>query len=144
MSDCLHSIEIRPFNPSDAEACFDMRSEAFTRVFSEELKAEAVSAGANAYEASDFTRMAETMSSFVAWKGDYPVGFYTVRLLDRSTAEILFLYVNLYHLRQGIGCQLLQHMEEWLAERYPEVADIVWTPRYRCTIRGSTRNSGIL
>jgi ribosomal protein S18 acetylase RimI-like enzyme len=125
MSDCLHSIEIRPFNPSDAEACLNMRGEAFTRVFSEGLKPEMVSAGANAYDDSDFTRMAETMPSFVAWKGNYPVGFYTVRLLDRSTAEILFLYVNLDHFKQGIGCHLLQHMEKWLAERYPEVSNIV-------------------
>lgn len=88
MADCPNSIEIRPFSPRDAEACLNMRGEAFARLFSEELKPEAVSAGANAYEASDFTRMAETMPSFLAWKGDYPVGFYTLRLLDRSIAAL--------------------------------------------------------
>ena len=126
MSDCPHSIEIRPFNPRDAEACLRMRSDAFTRVFSEELEPEAVSAGVNAYTANDLTQMASTMPSFVARKGEEdPIGFCTVRLLDRSTAEILFLYVNLDHLKHRIGCHLLQYVEKWIAERYPEVSDVV-------------------
>ena len=125
MSDCPQSIEIRPFSPMNAEACLNMRGEAFTQVFSKELEPEAVSAGANAYTASDFTRMAETMPTFVAWKKEDPIGFCTIRLLDRSTTEILFLYVSLDHLKQGIGSHLLQHMEKWLAEQYPEVSDIV-------------------
>jgi len=118
-------IIVRPFSAHDADACFRMRREAFIRVFCQELGPKEVDAGANAYKAGEFAEMIGAMHSFVAMDGQEPVGFCTVRLLDPATAEILFLYVGLDRVKQGVGTRLLHHAERWVAERYPDVFRVV-------------------
>lgn len=119
------SIAIRPYIRGDAGACFKMRRDAFTRVFCRELEREEVAAGANAYTLGEFERTLAMLHSFVAVDGEHQVGFCTVRLLDRDTAEILFLYVRLDRLKKGVGSRLAAHAESWLAERYPSVSMLV-------------------
>jgi GNAT superfamily N-acetyltransferase len=116
---------IQPFSASDAEACFAVRQEAYTRVFSHELAPEAVNIGANAYDLEEFGRRVADMHSFVARERKEPIGFCTVRLLNAAIAEILYLYVRLDRHKQGIGTALVSHVERWLAKQYTAVATLV-------------------
>ena len=126
-------VEIHRFTAADAEACVGIRTEAFLHVFCEEMGAEAVAAGIDAYTPSDFVRMAEEMDLFVATAAQEVVGFCAIRLLDGATAEILFLYVALGRQGRGIGSHLAHHAEKWVAEQYPDVRGLeldTGVPRY--------------
>jgi ribosomal protein S18 acetylase RimI-like enzyme len=118
-------MTVRSFEPSDAEACFRIRSEAFIRKYGDRLGAEGVAALVNSYMPSDFVRMSETMRWFVAEEGGVPVGFCTIRFLDETAAELLFLYVRLDRHGRRIGTDLLRHGEDWLRRHRPEVNDFV-------------------
>jgi hypothetical protein len=102
------SLQIRPFESSDAEFCFRLRAEAFIKIFYDEIGPEAVAAGVNAYMPADFVRMAKTMPWFVAQDRFEPIGFCTIRMLDTQTSELLFLYVKLSRIGQGVGSYLLR------------------------------------
>ncbi len=126
-------ITIRPFAAGDAEFCFKVRSEAFVRVFYDEVGPEVVAAGINAHMPSDYEWMGRTMFCFIAEIANEPVGFCTVRTLDESTAELLFLYVELERVQTGIGSQLERYAEGWLTGNKPEVKELVVEtiiPRY--------------
>jgi GNAT superfamily N-acetyltransferase len=128
-----HSIVIRQFTPADAEACFKIRSEAFVREFYKEVGPEVVAAGVNAFMPDDYRQMAETTHCFVAEDSDGPVGFCTLKIINRATAEILFLYVKLDRVKEGIGTSLARYAERWLADKYPAVSDLTLDtiiPRY--------------
>ena len=125
MVDSTLQFIIRLFKSSDAKACFAMRYEAFTQVFSQELSPQAVELGANAYDSVEFGRMIGSMNSFVAVVDEQPVGFCTVRLLDESTAEILCLYVSLNYIKCGIGKNLVRHVEKWIGTQYPGIERLV-------------------
>lgn len=126
-------LRIRPFRPEDGPACHAMRHEAFIKVFSRELDANTTAAGATAYDPEAFSRMIGAMDSFVAAKDDVPVGFCTVRYPDAITAELLYVYVDLARLREGIGTRLVRHAEAWIQKYHPGVTSIVLdtaVPRY--------------
>ncbi len=123
-SNCT-SFHIRPFQPRDAEYCYRLRAEAFIKIFYEEIGADAVWIGVNAYVPADFVRMAEIMPWVVAEDAGQPIGFCAIRMLDTRTAELLFLYVSLDRIGQGVGRRLVSFVEEWLAEHRPEVIALV-------------------
>ena len=103
------TILIRPFKDSDAETVFKLRAEAFVTQFFEELGPERCAAGINAYMPSDYLRMAKDMKFFIAEDSGTPIGFYTIKLDDEKTAELLFIYIATRNLRRGIGSQLIRH-----------------------------------
>ncbi len=119
------TITIRPFKDCDAETVFKLRAEAFVTQFMEELGPERCAAGINAYMPSDYLRMAEEMKFFIAEDRGTPVGFYTIKLDDETTAELLFIYIATKNLRQGIGSLLIRHSEEWIRMNWPEVTTYV-------------------
>ncbi|UCE19858.1 MAG: GNAT family N-acetyltransferase [Gemmatimonadota bacterium] len=125
MDDSQPVIVFRPFESSDAQACFAMRYEAFTRMFRQELSPHAVELGAKAYNSAEFGRMIGAMDSFVAVVDDQPVAFCTLRLLGESTAEILFLYVKLGSVKCGIGTGLVRYVEKWVAGHYPNISRLI-------------------
>jgi GNAT superfamily N-acetyltransferase len=120
-----NSVVIRPFVIQDAEVCFNLRHEAFTQVFSQELSLQAVDVGANAYNPIDFGRFIGGMDTFVAVDEGQPVGFCTLRVLNATTAEILYLYVGLDRIKRGIGSSLVRYVESWVARQYPEISRLV-------------------
>jgi ribosomal protein S18 acetylase RimI-like enzyme len=126
-------FSIRPFEPADGHFCHALRREAFLKVFSRELEAHAVRAGAEAFDPVEFGRMIGEMDSFVATDGAERVGFCVIRYPERGTAEILYVYVDLARLGQGIGSRLVSHAEAWIREKHPDVSAIVLdtaVPRY--------------
>jgi len=112
---------IRPFRSADAAACLRLRAEAFRRVFAAEMPAAAVAGGVRAWIPASFARAAGERPTFVAEAAAEIVGFATLRFLDRGTAELLYLYVDLDHVRRGIGTRLLAHAEDWLRRHRPDV-----------------------
>jgi len=126
-------IAVRPFAPGDAEFCFKARSEAFVRIFYDEVGPEVVAAGVNAHMPSDYEWMAGTMHCFIAEVASEPVGFCTVRILDENTAELLFLYIEVDRVGTGIGSCLERYAEDWLAANHPEITELIVDtiiPRY--------------
>ena len=119
------SISIRSFQDSDAEVVFKLRAQAFVTQFFEELGAEQVSAGINAYMPSDYQRMAKEMKFFIAEESEVPVAFYTIKREDTETAELLFIYIDTKYLRRGIGAELVRHSESWIRSNWKEVQTYV-------------------
>ncbi len=125
--------EIRNFQPSDAEACFRIRSEAFIKLFYSEIGPDGVAAGINAYLPGKYIEMAKSMPIFVAVNDEEQVGFIASRFIENTTIEILFCYIKLDYLRKGIGTKLLRYLEEWIIQNHPEIRRMVVdtaVPRY--------------
>ncbi len=118
-------FSIRPLAAADGPFCHALRREAFFEVFSHELDAGAVRAGAGAFSAEEFGSLIGALDSFVVVEGGARVGFCTIRYPDPATAEILYVYVDLACLGRGIGSRLMRHAEHWIGERHPEVTSIV-------------------
>lgn len=114
------TISIRSFEDTDAETVFKLRASAFVTQFFEELGPDRCAAGINAYMPSDYLRMSKEMKFFIAEENGSPVGFYTVKLDDEHTAELLFIYIDTKHLRKGIGSQLILHSEDWIRKNWPK------------------------
>lgn len=119
------SIAFRPFTPFDTRACYDMRRQAFQSVFSGELSPEDLMAGADAYDLDEFGSLIGGMVTFVATYDTQPIGFCTVRSLDATTDEILYLYVKRDYNKRGIGSGLVRHVEDWIRENHPDVSKLV-------------------
>jgi GNAT superfamily N-acetyltransferase len=118
-------LKIRDFGPADAETCFRIRSAGFIRCFTGFIGPEMVTALVNSYMPSDFIRMSETMQWLVCEDKGRIAGFCTINFLDRTTAEILFLYVVADQHRKGIGSRLLEAAESWLRVNRPETKQLV-------------------
>jgi ribosomal protein S18 acetylase RimI-like enzyme len=116
--------KIRNFQPSDAEACFRIRSEAFIKLFYSEIGPDGVTAGINGYLPAKYIEMAKSMPIFVAVNDEELVGFIASRLIDKTTMEILFFYIKIDYLRKGIGTKLLRYLEEWIIQNHPEIRRI--------------------
>jgi ribosomal protein S18 acetylase RimI-like enzyme len=125
MSRMQGSIEIRPAVAADAAACHEMRRRAYSEVFSRYLDGKTAVAGANAYTVAEFTGHVSDMPTSVAVVDGEAVGFCTVRRLDEREAELLWLYVRLDHLREGIGTVLATHAEELAMRRFPGISRLV-------------------
>lgn len=69
--------------------------------------------------------MNETIPIFVAVDGKAQIGFIASRFVDRTTIEILFLYIRLDYLRKGIGTKLVWYLEDWIRKQHPEIDRII-------------------
>jgi ribosomal protein S18 acetylase RimI-like enzyme len=118
-------FSIRPFAAADGPFCHALRRDAFFKVFSRELDALAVRAGADAFSVEEFTDLIEPLDSFVVTEGAERLGFSTIRYPEKGTAEILYVYVDPAHRGKGIGSRLVCHAEHWIRDTHPEVTSIV-------------------
>ena len=118
-------IEIRNFESSDAETCFRIRVEAFVKLFYDEIGPDGVVKGINAYLPIKYIQMDETIPIFVAVDSKAQIGFIASRFIDRTTIEILFLYIRLDYLRKGIGTKLVRYLEDWIRKQHPEINRII-------------------
>jgi GNAT superfamily N-acetyltransferase len=119
------TIAARRFRAEDAAFCFRCRASAFIVAFRHELSPHVVAAGVNAYLPSDYVRMAETDRVFIVERDGRPVGFFTIRRLGPSTAEIPLIYFDLDHLGQGLGTWSIGFVRTWIRTQWPEVTTLV-------------------
>lgn len=132
----LKPIEIRRFESFDAEVCFRIRTEAFIKLFYDEIGPDGVAAGINAYLPEKYIQMAETMPIFMAVDGKVQIGFIAARFIEFATIEILFLYIRLDYLRKGVGSQLISYLENWVRKHHPQIEQIIVdtaVPKYNQT-----------
>jgi GNAT superfamily N-acetyltransferase len=133
MGEASDRYAVRPFEAPDGAFCHKLRREAFLKVFSLELTADQVRAGADAFDVDEFGKIIGALDSFVVWDGSRRVGFCTIRYPNEQKAELLYVYVHLGHLGEGIGSLLVRHAERWIRQQRPKVTTIVLdtaVPRY--------------
>jgi len=126
-------LRIRKFTPDDAEFCFKVRSSAYIAKFYKELGPAAVAACVNAYMPADYVRMSEETEVFVVEDEAVPLGFFTIKRVDRNTAELPLIYLDLGHIGQGIGAWCIGYIEDWIRANWREVRTLVVDtiiPRY--------------
>jgi len=117
-------MNIRKFIPEDANFCFKTRTNPFIQKFSGELSSEAISAGVNAYMPDDYIRMAEEMEFFIMEEDEKSIAFFTIKKIDKTTAEIPLVYIDLNYLGNGIGKACLQYVEDWIITNWKEVKEL--------------------
>jgi len=64
-----------------------------------------------------------------------PIGFFNLKQMDQSTAELPLIYLDLDHLGRGIGAACLDYIEKWLLENWSEVNTLIVDtiiPKYNC------------
>jgi GNAT superfamily N-acetyltransferase len=111
---------IRDFKPPDADACLEIRADAFVRTFEDELGPDVVKSGLDAYDRSKLVHLSEAGKSFVADDGAV-IGFCTIVRKEPTVAELLLVYVRLNRHKEGIGRMLVTHAEHWISANWPEV-----------------------
>ena len=65
------------------------------------------------------------MPFFLMEEDGVPLGFFVVKQLDSSAADLFLIYVDLNHLGLGIGKSCIQFIEKWLPENWPEIKDLI-------------------
>jgi ribosomal protein S18 acetylase RimI-like enzyme len=123
--DWLKKVKIRSFKVEDAEECFRIRTEAFIKLFYDDMGLGGVVAAVNDYLPNKYIKLAKNNPFLVAEKGNKPVGFITGRIKNEKTIEILFLYIKYSFCRQGIGSKLLNHFEKVIKEDYKKINKII-------------------
>jgi ribosomal protein S18 acetylase RimI-like enzyme len=119
------TLVVRPFETTDADTCFRIRSEAFIVEFQALLAPEAIAAAVNAYLPGDYVEMAARSPFFVASTSGRVVGFLVLRVSADTEAELFLIYVERASLRQGIGRRLAEAAEDWLRSNRPHVTALV-------------------
>ena len=95
------NVKIQRFIADDAEFCFRLRSSAFIHRFYNELGPEATAAGINAYLPSDYIQLANELEFFLVEGSGMQIGFFTIKRINPTTAEIPLIYLDLNHLGKG-------------------------------------------
>ena len=90
---------IRTFKMDEADFCFRVRSRAFIILFYDEIGPDGVAAGVNAYLPEDYIEMAKDAPFFIVEEDDERIGFFTLRRIDESTAELPLIYLSLKIIR---------------------------------------------
>lgn len=128
-------MKIRPFQDTDAAFCFRVRSRAFIQKFYGELTPQEVTTAVNSYLPEDYLRMARETTFFIVEQDGTPIGFFNLKQMDQSTAELPLIYLDLDHLGRGIGAACLDYIEKWLLENWSEVNTLIVDtiiPKYNC------------
>ena len=115
---------IRDFKPEDAEKCLKLRYDAIEAIFTGKINTEDVDAHLNAYTSEDIVRKSEQGKSFVADDEGDLVGFCTIFKTGPAVVDLPFIYIRLDCLKQGIGSELMNHMEQWVGDNWPEITRI--------------------
>ena len=107
-------MNFREFKNKDAEFCFKTRASAFIEKFNEELNPKIISLCVNEYVPNDYIRLSHTMKIFIVEDSKEKVGFFTIKRIDKDTAEIPLIYFKTDKLGKGYGKRSMEYVEEWV------------------------------
>ncbi len=114
-------MNIRKFQPEDAEFCYKVRCKAFTEKFCNELSPMEIASCIRAYKPEDYINMAKKMDFFVIEENSRNIGFFTIKRKSRTTAEIPLIYIDLNHIGKGIGKACIRYSEDWVIRHWIDV-----------------------
>ncbi|MCP4574571.1 MAG: GNAT family N-acetyltransferase [bacterium] len=117
-------VEIKDFVPTDGPACHALRRDAFLGAFRDHLPPEFVTAGAESYDADTFGELVGSLLTFVATLDGEVAGFCTMRPVEPTVAELLYLYIHADSRGAGVGSRLVRHAEAALLRRCPTVTTV--------------------
>ncbi len=114
-------MKIRPFDREDAYFCFKIRIDAFIQKFYGELSPQQISAAVTAYTTDDFIEMSKTSKVFIVEHEEDAAGFFIIKRIDETTAEIPLIYLHLDFLGKGIGTSCIHFAELWIRDNWGSV-----------------------
>ena len=114
-------VKFREFRNEDAEFCFKTRSAAFIEKFYDEIGPQIVSLCVNVYMPDDYIDLSRNMEIFILEDSGEKVGFVTVKRIEKEVAEIPLIYLSLDSLGKGYGRRLIEYIEEWVKNNWPDV-----------------------
>ena len=117
-------ISVRRFRETDAHFCFQIRADAFQKLFINEIGEEAAVAGINAYQPSDFIRFARDTEIFIVEVEGQSAGFFIIRRMTPQIAELVLIYLDSRFISLGLGKYCCLYLERWIAEHWKEVVEI--------------------
>ena len=102
------AIDIRPFEPADAEAVSAMVRGVFDEHVSASFEPAGVDEMHDHVSPEGIIRRAQTHSTLVAWEGDVPVAVIEVR----NSSHVSMLFVQTSHMGRGIATTLMDRAIE--------------------------------
>lgn len=124
MSHTPSSICIRKFRPQDAGFCYQLRKDAFLKIFITEIGEEAAQAGANAYQPADFILITQKKHCFILEKKSEKLGFFIISFVDTETAELFLIYLEDDQRGQGLGKLCMDFIDDWVISQCPTIRTI--------------------
>lgn len=103
-------MQIRPFQPSDAQAIFDLRQETIAKVNAQDYSPAIIEDWLTTRAVEDFRQLKTGHKCLVAVIDNQPVGFCEYRLNEKE-GEIYRMYIDHTKIKQGIGSKLLAKAE---------------------------------
>lgn len=120
-------MQLRSYEPADAEFCCRLRNQVIGDLFADHLQAEAVAAAVNAYQPADYTRMAGQGTLFVVEQDGRRAGFFYLERIAADAAELCLIYIDPRFHGRGIGRGCIDHIDRWLPAHWQEVTTLVVT-----------------
>jgi GNAT superfamily N-acetyltransferase len=118
-------MQIRKFNPTDANFCYEIRCDAYIKIFNNELEPDIVDACINAYQPENYVKMAQKYEFFIVEENKEVIGFFTLKKKNNTTAEIPLIYLDLEYLNKGIGQKCIKYITDWISLNWKTVDNII-------------------
>ena len=118
-------MHFRSFLPDDAEFCYHLRNQVIRDHFAERLQPDEVAAAVNAYQPADYIRMAGQGLLRIVEQKSRQAGFFYLKRIDSTVAELCLIYIEPRHHGQGIGRACIETIERWVTTHWNEVTTLV-------------------
>ena len=116
-------MKFREFKVEDSDFCFRTRSNAYVKLFYEELGAERVALCVNSILPNDFVKMSLSIKIFIVEDQNEKVGFFTFKKVHNKV-EIPLIYFNTSQTRKGYGSKSMKFIEEWVKANWKDTTHI--------------------
>jgi GNAT superfamily N-acetyltransferase len=118
-------MQLRRFAPDDADFCFHLRNQVIHNLFRSRLQPEEVAAAVSAYRPADYTRMAGQGKIFIMERNGQRAGFFYLKRIDPTIAELCLIYIDPRYHGQGIGRSCINHIDQWVSSNWKGVATLL-------------------
>ena len=118
-------MQFRSFLPEDAEFCYHLRKRVIRDHFTDRLQPEEVAAAVNAYQPADYIRMAEQGVLTIVEQSSRRSGFFYLKRIDSTVAELCLIYIEPRDHGQGIGRACIETIDQWVSTHWNEVTTLV-------------------
>lgn len=117
-------MHFRKFRKNDEDFCFKVRARAFVKFFHKELGPEITSLGIISLAPEDYLKLSREINIFIAEDEGERIGFFSLKKVNESIAEIPLIYFDPYKTGRGYGSAAMNYLENWVRENWPHVKSI--------------------